>query len=324
MALSPLSDAHAAQILAGVSGRLQGHKFEEQLTGLVNLIGKESFQSSGLNGHHYDGNPAVGLLNFLLTEENKNFGVSARAEWLGGLGTGGTGSRHSKILNTEVKKSKSDLVVELNVNGRIQVIGISVKTCSKKSPTNAQIYFTTATAFCERLENAGVDVPVKARNALRKFCGDLGSRPSDLGDEQKTTRGDRYFWEEIPAGETGWWKRFLTENHYLVLDTLLRLGYDDDPLPPSVVLHQRSKPESFEQVPIAVYWIDDLISRSIAVSGFYTKPYRVFKGTGRDPTKEHQAPRFGIVQFQRGGQKQHPTQLQFNFEAGYFNKEIFL
>lgn len=324
MALNPLSDAHAAQILAGIAGRIQGHKFEEQLTGLVNLIGKESFQHSGMNGHHYDGNPAVGLLNFLLAEERQDIGASARAEWLGGLGTGGTGSRHSEILNTEVKKSKSDVIVELNINGRVQIYGISVKTCSKKSPTNAQIYFTTATAFCDRLEKAGVDVPVEARNALRKFCGDLGYRPSDLGDEQSVTRSDRYFWEELLVNEKNWWEQFLTENHYLVLDTLLRLGYDDDPIPPSVVLHQRNKPESYEQVPIALYWIDDLILRSIATSGFSTKPYRVRKGTGKDPTKEHQAPRFGIVQFQRGGQKQHPTQLQFNLESGYFNKENFL
>tara|TARA_R100000808_G_scaffold23266_1_gene51440 strand:- start:49 stop:249 length:201 start_codon:yes stop_codon:yes gene_type:complete len=34
----------------------------------------------------------------------------------------------------------------------------------------------------------------------------------------------------------------------------------------------------------------------------------------------HEAPRFGIIQMQRGGQKQHPTQLQFNLEAGYFYK----
>ena len=32
------------------------------------------------------------------------------------------------------------------------------------------------------------------------------------------------------------------------------------------------------------------------------------------------APRFGIVQMQRGGQAQHPEQLQFNLQAGYFYK----
>lgn len=34
--------------------------------------------------------------------------------------------------------------------------------------------------------------------------------------------------------------------------------------------------------------------------------------------KKHKAPKFGVVQMQRGGQKQHPTQLQFNLKAGYF------
>ena len=32
----------------------------------------------------------------------------------------------------------------------------------------------------------------------------------------------------------------------------------------------------------------------------------------------HEAPRFGIIQFQRLGNKQNATQLQFNLEAGYF------
>ena len=49
------------------------------------------------------------------------------------------------------------------------------------------------------------------------------------------------------------------------------------------------------------------------------KGYSVRKGQYRDPEgAEHEAPRFGIVQMQRGGQKQHPTQLQFNLKAGYF------
>ncbi len=38
------------------------------------------------------------------------------------------------------------------------------------------------------------------------------------------------------------------------------------------------------------------------------------------PGVVHQAPRFGVIQMQRGGQKQHPEQLQFNLEASYFRK----
>jgi len=40
MALEPLSDAHAAQILAGIEGRLAGHRLEESLTAQVNELGK--------------------------------------------------------------------------------------------------------------------------------------------------------------------------------------------------------------------------------------------------------------------------------------------
>ena len=56
-------------------------------------------------------------------------------------------------------------------------------------------------------------------------------------------------------------------------------------------------------------------------SGFSHKEYSVRKGSFKDPEGvKHQAPRFGIIQMQRGGQKQHPTQLQFNLQAGYFYK----
>jgi hypothetical protein len=48
-------------------------------------------------------------------------------------------------------------------------------------------------------------------------------------------------------------------------------------------------------------------------------PYTIRKGTYKNDPATHYAPRFGFIQFQRGGQKQHPTQLQFNLKAGYFN-----
>ena len=53
-------------------------------------------------------------------------------------------------------------------------------------------------------------------------------------------------------------------------------------------------------------------------SGYVLSEYRIHKGTYKNDTSSHLAPRFGFIQFQRGGQKQHPTQLQFNLKAGYF------
>lgn len=62
-----------------------------------------------------------------------------------------------------------------------------------------------------------------------------------------------------------------------------------------------------------------LIELSRRYSLFAYSIYRVKKGRFKEPEGvSHQAPRFGVIQMQRGGQKQHPTQLQFNLKAGYF------
>ena len=67
--------------------------------------------------------------------------------------------------------------------------------------------------------------------------------------------------------------------------------------------------------------IDELIAQSRNYGGYWSKPYSVRKGSYKDPKGvTHDAPRFGIIQMQRGGQAQHPEQLQFNLEAGYFYK----
>lgn len=65
--------------------------------------------------------------------------------------------------------------------------------------------------------------------------------------------------------------------------------------------------------------MDEFIDLSREYSPFTYSYYRVKKGSHKEPEGvSHQAPRFGVVQMQRGGQKQHPTQLQFNLKAGYF------
>ena len=69
---------------------------------------------------------------------------------------------------------------------------------------------------------------------------------------------------------------------------------------------------------IAVYSVEELIALSKKFAGFELKPYHIRKGSFKNDPNEHLAPRFGVVQMQRGGQKQHPTQLQFNLQAGYF------
>ena len=65
----------------------------------------------------------------------------------------------------------------------------------------------------------------------------------------------------------------------------------------------------------------ELIRLSRKHASFNVRRYRVSKGSFPDPPSvEHEAPRFGIVQMQRGGQRQHPHQLQFNLQSAYFYK----
>lgn len=102
---------------------------------------------------------------------------------------------------------------------------------------------------------------------------------------------------------------------------MLQKAYLDDPFVPEYVLHKTKLANSWEQTEIAIYTIKELIALSKNYAGFHLKPYSVRKGSYRDAVGvSHLAPRFGIVQMQRGGQAQHPTQLQFNLEAGYFYK----
>jgi hypothetical protein len=100
---------------------------------------------------------------------------------------------------------------------------------------------------------------------------------------------------------------------------LYQKAYLDDPFAPDFLLHKTRLSTSWNATEIAVYGIDELIRLSSAYGGFSKKAYSVNKVSHIDPPGvRHDAPRFGIIQMQRGGQAQHPAQLQFNLEARYF------
>lgn len=322
MALEPLNEAHAAQILAGIEGRLAGHRLEESLTAQINELGKRPLRVVNPTGHHADGSPAAALLNYIASFRKSSEIRQARAAWLGGLATGSGGNSVVEFLPGQIRRSKSDVVIELTFDSGVEVVGVSVKTCQKKTPTNAQIYFTTAEAFSDRVVTTGIPVSDDARSAMRMFCGDIGFRPQDLGE--KTSSRDRYYWEELPRLGRGDWEELLTNYQDDITEILIRTAYPDDPIPPSFILHQRTRSDSLLDVPVALFEIGEFLQKSRLYASFETRKYRVLKGSSRDPNTWHDAPRFGVVQFQRGGQKQHPTQLQFNLKAGYFNETLFV
>ena len=99
---------------------------------------------------------------------------------------------------------------------------------------------------------------------------------------------------------------------------LLQKGYKDDPFPPEIILHKTKKatPDNEE---IAIFSLDEFIELSHNYGPFTFREYRANCRDHKEPKGvKHLAPRFGIVQMQKSGQKQHPSQLQFNLKAGYF------
>lgn len=159
-----------------------------------------------------------------------------------------------------------------------------------------------------------------ALRAMRQFCGDVGFRPFDNCDcSKRVSTPERYFWEEIDNDGRLEWEQVLREKQDEITRLLLQKGYSNDPFPPEIIFHKTRKTESATDEEIAVFSVDQFIELSHKYSSFTYSTYRVKKGRYKEPESiTHQAPRFGVIQMQRGGQKQHPTQLQFNLKAGYF------
>jgi hypothetical protein len=223
----------------------------------------------------------------------------------------------------QVRACKSDVLITLHGNGQIpKTIGVSVKQCNNKTPTNAQLYFTTAYAFCELLRRHGINVSNEGEKSLRQFCGDNGHRPLDDPKSLAGRKTDprRFFWEETFSSGRKELEIIFANRQDEITRLLLQKAYLNDSFTPEILLHKTKllpqNPQEF-----ALYSIEGLITLSRNYRGFEKKEYSVKKGQYKDPHGiSHEAPRFGVVQMQRGGQKQHPTQLQFNLEAGYFYK----
>lgn len=324
MALEPLDEVHALQIQAGILGRKTGHGFEERIAAEINALSYPRMVADIGGKHVFKGDPATLLVDYIAASHGKKSIKRVVAISTGALATSEEGIRWLNINGITVRKCKSDLVITFEyLDGTHLTAGISTKQCNNAKPTNAQLYFTTAQGFSNLLVRGGISVSPQAVEAMKQFCGDVGHRPQDnpAALRNRTTDPRRWFWEEINAAGRAEWERIFTERQNDVSRLLFQKAYLDDPFTPDFLLHKTHLATSWEQTEIAIYSIDELMSLSRAYGGFSKKHYSVKKGSYRDPIGvTHDAPRFGIVQMQRGGQSQHPTQLQFNLEAGYFYK----
>ncbi len=320
MPLQPDNSQHEQQINAGILGRNTGHKFEEILTKVINNISWKNYNSKNkYYGNLFCGNPAKLLVEYILQEEQLIGIHNIKASWLGGLATSGEGSILLDNNGNQITKSKSDILLQITTERETKIIGLSVKSCNNKKPTNAQLYFSTASAFVRLLRDNGLLVSQEAENAMKMFCGDNGFMPFQIIDvNNRLADHRRFFWEELPSNAKIELETLFTEYQNFITKLLLQKAYKSDAFAPIYLLHKTRKAKTFEKTEIALYKIADLLDKSKSYATFETKPYKIRKGTYKDDPNEHQAPRFGIVQMQRGGQRQHPTQLQFNLQAGYF------
>lgn len=326
MTLKPADEQHALQIQAGVLGRKTGHKFEDDLTEkLISLpLPYEVKCFFGKDEHLFISKPEISVLRYICSRKGIGKLEKIIALSTGALATSEEGKKILEIDGKKVSKCKSDIIVTLKPLGKKEItVGISTKQCSNKNPTNAQLYFTTANRFCGLLRENKIEVSKNAEKALREFCGEKGHRPLDFPNLQAKRKSDprRFFWEEIDSTGRTELEKLFTEKQDDITRLLLQKAYLDDPFAPDIILHKTKRAESWDKTEIALYTVDELIELSRKYAGFALESYSVRKGSYRDPEGiKHLAPRFGIVQMQRGGQSEHPTQLQFNLKAGYFYK----
>lgn len=321
MALKPKSKKHAAQIAAGTTGRNTGHKFEELMTGTINAVdwSIEDIAGKNLSGNLFIGNPAFEIVKYILKSEKIKTVSSVKSSWLGGLAMSGHGHIVKDKNDQPITKSKSDIIIEIVSGNSKNIIGVSVKSYNNSSPTNAQLYFSTASAFSQFLRANRINISDDGEEALKMFCGDASLQPVDLMNvkgRKSDTR--RFFWEELPEKGRKEWENLFSKKQNKITRLILQKAYKNDPFAPNYVVHKTKKVQSFEETEIAIYSVEELIALSKKFAGFELKPYHIRKGSFKNDPNEHLAPRFGVVQMQRGGQKQYPTQLQFNLQAGYF------
>ncbi|NQU83360.1 MAG: hypothetical protein HQ536_01480 [Parcubacteria group bacterium] len=325
MALIPQNKKHHKQIIAGTIGRNKGHSFERTIAKTINALplGRIcNLRIVDLNKVIYHGNPAILLLSYIFSDKAidcKSL-TGLTAYWLGGLATSGKGDVLRLTSGENIKSSKSDILLRLQFHGgKTEDVGISTKTYNNRTPTNAQLFFTTAGAFCKLLRKNNIEVSDLAERAMKMFCGDNGFRPVDMVDiSKRKSDPNRWFWEELPSKEKNELEKIFKKRQSDISKVLLKKAYPNDPFPPDYVLHQTKEFKNINDVESAIFSINRLLILSKKYSGFNLRPYIVKKGRFKSDPNTHFAPRFGVIQMQRGGQKQHPTQLQFNLKAGYF------
>ncbi|MGI8543926.1 MAG: hypothetical protein ACR2MD_10680 [Aridibacter sp.] len=249
MALKPTDEKHAIQIQAGTLGRKTGHKFEDTLTANLNSIPTPYINKSFPEKyeHLFVYKPEISLLRYICSRLNISELTEIISLSTGALATSEDGKKWLNVNGVKVSKCKSDVIITLKAIDKQEItVGISTKQCNNKTPTNAQLFFTMAKAFCNLLRENNLKVSDDGEKALRQFCGDEGFRPQDYPNLLLNRKSDprKFFWEEIDIKGKTELENLFTENQDKITRLLLQKAYLDDPFAPDFLLHKTKKSES--------------------------------------------------------------------------------
>ncbi len=248
MALTPIDETHALQIQAGTIGRKAGHAFEDRITECINSISFPVSFDDHSTKHVLVGEPGLVLLKYIAGVHGQNTIESAVALSTGALATSEEGKKWLEVNGVPVKRCKSDIILTVRFSGQAEdlTIGVSTKQCNNRTPTNAQLFFTTARGFASLLNSNDIYVSDEAVNSLRQFCGDTGFRPLDAPELHAERLCDprRFFWEEIEENGRAEWEALFKTKQDEITRLLLQKAYLEDPFSPDVVLHKTKKADS--------------------------------------------------------------------------------
>ena len=211
------------QIDAGAKGRKRGHSYENELAAKIDATPMPYSKSKSMDKVLHVGSPVVILLDKILEYLNWDSCDKVEAYATGKLATSENGDKEILIEGQSITSAKSDVILVLYKANEKKVVGVSVKQCNNKTPTNAQVFFSTATAFYNLVTTNGILLSDKALKAMRQFCGDVGFRPLDDFDcSSRIPTPERYFWEEIDADGKAEWEDVFTNHQDEVTRLLLQ------------------------------------------------------------------------------------------------------
>ncbi len=230
------------QIDAGAKGRRKDHSSENELAQKLNdirmpymgMLKNESVVQRGFS--------ELILLNKVLSFLQWGKCDCLQAYATGKLATSEDGDSSVLIEGESITSAKSDIIIVLENSGIKKVVGVSIKQCNNRTPTNAQVFFTTATAFYNLLLNNGISLSENALIAMRQFCGDVGFRPIDDFDcSDRISSPERYFGEEINEDGRIEWESVFKNYQDEITRLLLQKGYSNDPFPPEIIMRKTKK-----------------------------------------------------------------------------------